>query len=65
MDIFQDIYQNSKLYVNFPIEDIFLEISDIKMYLKYIFARFKNHQIDIREKMASIISFRGYLFYGF
>ena len=28
MDIFKDIYKISKLYVNFPLQDIFLEISN-------------------------------------
>ena len=51
MDIFKDIYKISKLYGNFPLQDIFLEISDIKMYFRYIFARLKNQQIDIREKI--------------
>ena len=62
MNIFNDIYKIFKLYVNFPLQDIFLEISNIKMYFRYFFATLKNHQIDIREKMAPIISFPGYLF---
>ena len=51
MDIFKDIYKISKLYVNFPLQDTFLEISNVKMYFRYIFARLQNHQIDIREKI--------------
>ena len=65
MDFFKNIYEISKLYVNFPLQDIFLEVSNIKMYFRYIFARLKNHQIYIREKMAPIISFPAYLFEGF
>ena len=51
MDIFKDVNKISKLYVNFPLQDIFLEISNTKMYLRYIFSRLKNLQIDIREKI--------------
>ena len=65
MDIFKDIYNISELCVNFPLQAIFLEISNIKMYFRYIFARLKNHQIDIREKMAPITSFSAYLFDDF
>ena len=49
MDIFKDIYKISKWYVNFRLQDVFLEISNIKMYFRYIFARLKNHKVDIRE----------------
>ena len=65
MDIFKDIYKISKLYINFSLQDIFLEIFNMKMYFRYIFTKLKNHQINIREEMALIISFPGYLFDGF
>ena len=54
MDIFEDIckdsYKISKLYVDFHLQDIFLEISH-----KDIFSRGpKNYQIDNREKVVPI-----------
>ena len=43
---FKDISKISKFYGNFLLQDIFLKISNIK-----IFSKLENHQIDIREKI--------------
>ena len=51
MGMFKDTYKISKLYINFPRQGIFLEISNKDVLQIY----FRQAQTDIREKMARFV----------